>query len=144
MKTISFCTLLSLLFLLTACNKDDDQPTVITLGQEFEIDYKESGTYDEAGLEFIFSEVLEESRCPTNVICVWEGRAVVALTVNDDAQDPPTIIQLATLNSLDGDSLLTATYGNYQIELIDVKPYPDNLDIQDFDDYSVVLKVEEL
>lgn len=38
-----------------------------------------SGSLD--GLALSFDAVVEDSRCPADVECVWEGRAVVALTV---------------------------------------------------------------
>jgi hypothetical protein len=38
-----------------------------------------SGSLD--GLALSFDEVVEDSRCPSDAACVWEGRALVGLTL---------------------------------------------------------------
>ena len=52
----------------------------VTLGQEFTLRAAESVRI--AGTDFLmtFDRVTEDSRCPTNVNCVWAGNAVVRLT----------------------------------------------------------------
>ncbi len=35
-----------------------------------------------------FMEVLEDSRCPKNTTCVWEGRARVLVEVSEKGKDP--------------------------------------------------------
>lgn len=42
-------------------------------------------TADVDGLPVRFAEVSEDSRCPQNTTCVWEGRATVRLVVGETA-----------------------------------------------------------
>ena len=44
-----------------------------------------SGSLD--GLALSFDEVIEDSRCPADVECVWEGRALVGLTIAGEPVD---------------------------------------------------------
>eukprot|EP00657_Telonema_sp_P-1_P004455 TRINITY_DN20311_c0_g1_i1.p1 TRINITY_DN20311_c0_g1~~TRINITY_DN20311_c0_g1_i1.p1 ORF type:complete len:118 (-),score=31.44 TRINITY_DN20311_c0_g1_i1:150-503(-) len=37
------------------------------------------------GIKIKFAEVLEDSRCPTNVNCIWAGRAKVKVEVTSNA-----------------------------------------------------------
>lgn len=57
-------------------------PTVrdVTLGQEFTLRAAESVRITGTDLLVTFDSVTEDSRCPTNVNCVWAGNAVVRLT----------------------------------------------------------------
>lgn len=44
-----------------------------------------SGSLD--GLALSFDEVVEDSRCPSDIDCVWEGRALVGLTIAGEPTD---------------------------------------------------------
>ena len=35
----------------------------------------------------MYSEVVDDSRCPLDAVCVWEGEARVALTIDGDAAE---------------------------------------------------------
>ena len=39
------------------------------------------------GVAVAFESVAEDSRCPTNAVCVWAGQAVVGLTLDGEARD---------------------------------------------------------
>ena len=38
-------------------------------------------TIEKGGISFTLSEIIEDSRCPTDATCVWAGRAKVLVTV---------------------------------------------------------------
>ena len=46
----------------------------VSLGQEFSLQIGESATIRGEKLQVRFLEVTEDSRCPTGVVCIWEGR----------------------------------------------------------------------
>ncbi|MFC1958731.1 hypothetical protein ACFLV6_02315 [Chloroflexota bacterium] len=58
-----------MLFVVSACNSD-----TVSLGQEFSLHIGESTSLRGEELEVKFLEVTEDSRCPTGVVCIWEGR----------------------------------------------------------------------
>lgn len=90
-------------------------------------------------LEITFTRVLEDSRCPVDVTCVWEGNAKVELEVGVVNSDAPTI-QLV---------LNTATEPRYgdaygqRITLTAVRPDPVSTAPIPPETYEVRLKVEE-
>jgi len=66
-------------------------------------------------LDVTFSGI-DDSRCPTDVTCIWEGRASITLHVFDQIQN-----QTITLTT---DKIQSKNVGSYEIKLIDVLPYP--------------------
>lgn len=68
-----------------------------------------------------YEALVEESRCPLNVQCVWAGRAVVRLSLSSGAEKHSLL--LATNKAGSGPSADT-TVGGLTIHLQDVQPYP--------------------
>jgi hypothetical protein len=73
----------------------------------------------EGGLSVRFESVIEDSRCPSDVLCVWEGNAEIAIEVATGGEDPASV-RLSTNPSF----ATEATYRSYTIELIGLEPYP--------------------
>ena len=65
--TLSLSTIM--LFVVAACNSN-----TVSLGQEFSLRIGESASIRGEELQIRFLEVTEDSRCPTGVVCIWEGR----------------------------------------------------------------------
>ena len=63
-----------------------------------------------------FLGVAEDSRCPSDVVCVWAGNAVVRLSLMS-TQAPS--IDAALNTTLDPKNV---TFGGYTIRLVDLKP----------------------
>ncbi|MFC1955892.1 hypothetical protein ACFLWZ_05130 [Chloroflexota bacterium] len=61
--------LATMMFVIAACNSD-----TVSLGQEFSLRIGESTSIRGEELQVRFLEVTEDSRCPTGVVCIWEGR----------------------------------------------------------------------
>lgn len=137
MKTIPAFFLFAVL-LLTSCNKDDDQTA--NFDEIFELEFAETKDVENIDYKISFTELIEESRCPADAICVWEGRAVVQVQLQ--VQEAIFNYELATFNSIDLDSLKTFTHDEYTIELMEVNPYPGNIGQQaNEEDYSIELRI---
>lgn len=65
-----------------------------------------------------FLGVGEDSRCPSDVVCVWAGNAVVRLSLTSTQA---SWIDAALNTTLDPKNV---TYGGYTIRLVDLKPVP--------------------
>lgn len=52
----------------------------IVLGQPFTLKYGETAQLADDPLRITFDKVVEDSRCPVKVQCVWAGRVIVGLT----------------------------------------------------------------
>jgi hypothetical protein len=86
-----------------------------------------------------FTDVLEDSRCPTAVDCVWMGQARIAVEVQQQGS-APTTTQFNT-NAPPGQSMQTTTVGSYTIELQSLDPYPETTEPIAFEDYRATLLV---
>ena len=83
-----------------------------------------------------FQGVVADSRCPTEVDCVWEGNAEVL--VNVISENNSEVYSLNT--TLDPQRI---THEGYVLELIAVSPYPVYEEDVSEEDYSITLSVDE-
>ena len=87
-----------------------------------------------------FTDVLEDSRCPTQVACFWTGQARIAVAVQPDGSGSTTV-EFNT-NPAPGQTVTTATVGRYSIELQSLDPYPQTpQEPIPFQDYRATLTV---
>ena len=91
-------------------------------------------------LRLRFTEVLEDSRCPTQVQCVWTGQARIAVLV-ERAGGEPTTTEFNT-NPAPGQNVQTARVDQYTIALLALDPYPQTPDDSiALEDYRATLAV---
>lgn len=132
MKNFVFIVI-ALFFSMVACNKESDREQF-----SFGIDknVRLNGQYQLANSNLKFSVVeINDSRCPSDVTCIWEGKADVKIEVESPQKG------IITLNTFDN---LVDTVGNYSFELVDVLPYPISTVQVDLEDYDVTLNILEL
>lgn len=82
---------------------------------EVQIPLGETATLD--GLTIRFDEVIEDSRCPEDVACVWGGWGRVGLTI--DGQADTLFVYLP--ETVDKDSV---RIGDVTVFAVDLAPYP--------------------
>jgi hypothetical protein len=108
---ISLICVISLLFGCTseplAMQADAGNEFVLSIGQEVHI----SGEH----LSIVFEDVIEDSRCPLDVTCIWEGRASV---------------------------LVQVTYGNATYKVVLSEPGLTDYAVDTFIDYSISFHLE--
>ena len=68
-----------------------------------------------------FDSLVEDSRCPANAVCVWQGVAKAKFRFQVNNQDH--IIRLATMDMAPYYSVDT-TAGGYHLKLVNILPYP--------------------
>ncbi|MBM3157569.1 MAG: hypothetical protein FJ004_09855 [Chloroflexi bacterium] len=66
--------LLLCLPLFTSCGCESEEINA-ALGQEFSLSMGQTAVIEGEELELKFLEVISDSRCPQNVVCVWQGQA---------------------------------------------------------------------
>lgn len=91
---------------------------MIRSGQEFELKINQEAMIEGEGLAVAFESVLEDSRCPEGVDCIWSGNAKIRLRSNKQKQ-APAIIELNT-----DVGAKSSSYSNYEIRLVALKPRP--------------------
>ena len=90
-----------------------------SLGQAFDIKVGQEASIFSQQLTLKFLSVSEDSRCPQGTICMWEGNGKVNIEVTATGQTS-YVVELNTAMSLESE----ATYLNYYISLLDLRPYP--------------------
>lgn len=118
-----------LLILLSACDSPVTQ-NVHDYGEELDLnigEMKKVGS-DKTLVEFL--DVLEDSRCPLNVTCVWAGNGKVQIRIDDREINLNTYLEPRD-----------TTISNHSIKLISLKPYPEHPQKIDRHNYKVRLQI---
>jgi hypothetical protein len=89
----------------------------VSLDQPFELRVGRSATVAGEGLTVSFEAVPSDSRCPTNVQCVWAGDAVVQVVLSKDGKAFGAELH----TNLEPKSV---DYLNYNVALVSLAPYP--------------------
>lgn len=127
MRLISFLILLPFLA-LTSCEFNEHD---IELEKEFQL--KPGKTYEFMGYELTLKSI-NDSRCPLDVECVWEGEA--RLTFELEVEDADSSFVLSTQDKLE------YRFSEYTLRLLDVAPYPVSDKDIDQEDYRISIRIE--
>jgi hypothetical protein len=111
-----------------------------TLGREFTLDGGQEAVLGEGAVRLRFTDVIEDSRCPTKVECFWTGQARISLSVQPAGSPPSTVV--FNTNPAPGQNVQTAQVDGYSISLKSLDPYPQTPgDPISFEDYRATLLV---
>jgi hypothetical protein len=111
------------------------------LNQAFTISGGQEGLIPSESLRLRFTDVLEDSRCPTRVECFWTGQARIAIAVEPEGGS--TTVEFNT-NPAPGQTVEEATVGRYSVELQSLDPDPQTPeDPISFEAYRATLVVRK-
>ena len=136
--------LATLVLALAGCQSHAAQadPIEAVLDQEFVLHGGQQVAIRDADTRLRFTDVLEDSRCPTEVECFWTGQARIALDA-ELGQGAPASLEFNT-NPAPGQGKMTNDVGGYTIELKSLDPYPKTPDDSPaLTDYSATLVVRK-
>lgn len=88
------------------------------LSNTVDIQYGTDATYENIGISFL--EVAEDSRCPVDVTCAWEGNARVLMHLQELPNGEVVRVELNTYEPLGN----TVEFGGYEVALSNLKPDP--------------------
>ncbi|MDP3879810.1 MAG: hypothetical protein Q8Q07_05850 [Dehalococcoidales bacterium] len=109
------------------------------LGQQFSLSPGQSAVITGEELKIKFEGVLEDSRCPRNVVCIWEGRVRYVVQVTADGSLARVELTEPGLT----DQPVQLTFGSYRLTF-HIEPYPEEgKDIAD-EEYRLLSSVEKL
>lgn len=107
------------------------------LGTNFDMMTNQTVTVQPTGM-MIQLVNMSDSRCPSDVTCIWAGQASVNLAVQVNGNT--NLLNLAsTAGGTDTKSL-----GNYMVQLVKVSPYPTSKTSIKLSDYVFTLKVSAM
>lgn len=132
---------LAIALLLTfGCRGEATEPTLdpvfLTVDGETALRPGQSAVHDEFSVTF--ERVESDSRCPIDVICVWEGNAAIriGLTLGKGPTHP------FTLNTTGEPS--SAQLGSYQVRLVSLLPATRSTHRIEPDEYRLTVRVERV
>ncbi len=108
-----------LMALLSACSPAKEEPGY-RIGQEFTLTIGQSATLSGENLTIRFDSILEDSRCPKNVVCVWVGRVRFGITISESGISQPLELSTET-NAVDG--YAQGAFQKYRLAYR-IEPYP--------------------
>jgi len=116
----------------------DDEPTGPKPGESFTLAVGEKATLEAVGATVRFVGVSADSRCPSQVECVWMGDGAVVLAirplVSGEAED--------TLHT-HPDGKRAVALSRYELTLLQLDPYPETPGAIRPDDYRATLALYE-
>jgi hypothetical protein len=118
-RLIPFILVIGILaWLFAGCGGDDR--IEVSLDQEFSLAIGQRAAITEEDMEIEFLRITEDSRCPRDATCIWEGRAcfIVEITIGGTSEQK----ELTMPGLLDEFS--RETYRDYQIAF-HLEPYPE-------------------
>jgi hypothetical protein len=111
-------------------------PGKVFLDKEFSLALGQTATIEGEKLVIKFKAVLEDSRCPVNVVCVWAGNGKVEFeTLDIDGQNKTVILNTEEeprATTLKGHKLTLISLNPPRIDGVSISP----------GDYSVTLRVD--
>jgi hypothetical protein len=116
---------------------DPSEAAVVSaVGQTFDLRPGQTARVGNDGLVVGFRGVASDSRCAVDVQCVWAGDAEVRIPVTASRSDW-TSLALHT-----GIEPRSASFRNWRITVVDLKPAPRSTARIDNNNYVVTLRVE--
>ena len=91
----------------------------LTFNDTIDLSFRDCLTDPENQMYICLDSVLNDSRCPTGVYCIWEGNAEVRLKF-EKQNDKPVLFNLNTNMRFPTDTIV----GGYKFTLIGLSPHP--------------------
>ena len=127
---------LSVLFLfLTGWMQQSCDTKEVALSREFQLKVGQEVLVKEAGIKVSLNAIVEDSRCPTGVQCIWAGNGKVSVKLSKAKTEAVSV----ELNTSAGPR--SSTYQGYDVKLVGLDPYPKDGVTISKDAYTVTLMV---
>jgi len=117
---VIFSVLLVTAFTATAtCAPKIDDKTV-SLGESFSLTIGQSASIDGEDLAIEFIDIITDSRCPLEVVCIWQGEVACLVEITHSGTGQEKVLTYPGLTQ----ELSEAQFGSYQFTF-SVEPYPE-------------------
>ncbi len=90
-------------------------------GVEFSLSLGQTAVLNGGGPRITFRQVSEDSRCPTDVTCVWAGDAKIEITISRNGSDDTKVVSLTPPNN-------ETSSGDVRIRFVGLAPVPRQAD----------------
>jgi len=125
----------------TQCDKEkNDLTSKLILGDSIDLSISETIYNYESEISIKFDSVINDSRCPTNVTCIWEGNAAMKYSFSKYNNSISFVLNTNGGPNFKRDTVIFA----YKIEFLNLYPYPEDPgEISQSDYFSKILILKE-
>ncbi|PHM10191.1 hypothetical protein [Nostoc sp. 'Peltigera malacea cyanobiont' DB3992] len=111
-----------------------------TFNTPFYLKYGKTAYLPTENIEIKFSKVIQDSRCPSDVTCIWQGQVIIGLDIIKNGKQVSTLM----LTLVPGrDALPIQFLDKYSVTLIGVSPYPNSKKTIALKDYIAKIVVSK-
>ena len=121
----------------------DGQTSDAKLGSQFQLKINQTALVRTANVTVTFLNVTGNSRCPSDVVCVWQGQVTVKVKIMKDNQGMAIFDLTAGAGDNNG-SLSSKRSGKFYIRLGSVEPYPKSNSTISYSDYLASMIVSKI
>ena len=107
----------------------------VSAGQDFDLKAGQSAKVTNTPITVIFRSVSQDSRCPSDVTCVWAGDGAVKLGLQSTAASSQEPTLHTTLDPK------TVDFSGYRVRIVGLTPYPKSGSPISGEKYVVTLNV---
>ncbi|WP_312765628.1 hypothetical protein [Epilithonimonas sp.] len=111
-----------ILLLVSNCKTQSQTQTSENGNNTITIGINKSAKIPNSKISLEFRNIAEDSRCPVDVTCIWEGIAKV--DVEGTVGNQKTNFQVGTRDFLQQNVSKSFSFSGYRFTLTDLKPYP--------------------
>ena len=104
---------------VNSCSKSGDKLREGTI--ELKLSDCESGNITGDDLKLCFNAVVNDSRCPANAVCIWEGAATASFSFTKNGDTHRFNLSTITMKPY---YIKDTVIAGYKIEFINLSPYP--------------------
>ncbi|PHR13683.1 MAG: hypothetical protein COA40_03770 [Aequorivita sp.] len=95
------------------------------------------------GVSIKFMEVLEDSRCPEGVDCIWAGRAIVKVKVTANGKSEEKLLIFGEIRPGEEKNTNLYSSANFAINGLSLKPYPTAESAGNINNYALLVCEEK-
>ncbi|HYX13517.1 MAG TPA: hypothetical protein VE944_03950 [Nostoc sp.] len=111
-----------------------------TIDTQFYLKYGKTAYLRTENIEIKFSKVIQDSRCPTKVTCIWQGQVIIGLDIIKNGKQVSTLMLTLIPGS---DALPIQFLDKYTVTVKEVSPYPQSEKAIALKDYIVKIVVSK-
>lgn len=128
-----------LILIITVGCQSDESGIRASLDKEFSLAIGQTAELKSEGITLQFEGIQEDSRCPKGATCIWAGRVISVLLINDNGLTSRIVLTEPDTTGESGQN----TYKQYQFTS-GVQPYPELGKQISKDDYRLFLTVKKI
>jgi hypothetical protein len=118
-----------------------DMKTVPTVNEtQFQLRINQTFSLESDGVKIKFLNVTADSRCPSDVTCIWQGETKVLVNIIENNQDRGNFSLTSRAGQQD---LAVQVFDEYSINLVKVDPYPLSSKKISLSDYLVTFAISK-